>query len=150
MRTEYTKHNESSTIWYCTLVNRWVVGQGRRTELLLITPETIDARPLPKHITDPSRAVAYAMREAFHAVDLPQQPTQIRTNDVALFRDLKQHMRGTECKIGYQRFWVRLELGRRTMDTLYGLGGSHYICSIAETRRLEISQHETHTEALLA
>lgn len=149
MRSEYTKHHESNTIWYCTLVNRWVLGQGRRLELLIMTPASIDARPLPADLTDAHLEVARAMRETFNQTELLQQPSQIRTNDAVLFRDLKQQMRGTNCQVSYQRFWVRLELARRTMDSLYGLGGSRFACAIAESRRHEISQHETRAEALL-
>lgn len=149
-RGEYTKHTTTRTIWYCSILERWIVGQGRRLELLVVTPDSIECRPLPPGPQDDYRHIGRALREAYNDLDLIQRPVEVRTNDLALYDHLKQHMRGVACQARYQRYWVRLEAARRHVDWMYGYGGARFKCGAAERRRLEVAQHETRVEALLA
>ena len=142
MRGKYTKNEASKTIWYCTLIHRWIPGKGRRVELLVVTPDSVDSRPL-EGIEDIPLTVAKVMRQAYNQLDLFQRPVEIRTNDQQLARDLTIHLRGVECQARYQTYWVRLEIARRAMNTMYGLGSSSYLCDAAESRRRFIAARES-------
>ncbi|MEZ4458276.1 MAG: hypothetical protein R3E66_00845 [bacterium] len=142
MRGKYTKNEASKTIWYCTLVQRWIPGKGKRIELLVVTPDSVDSQPITG-IDDIPLTVAKVMREAYNELDLFQRPVEIRTNDSRLAPDLTTHLRGVECEARYQAYWVRLEIAKRAMDTMYGLGGSTYLCDVAEQRRKAIGARDS-------
>jgi len=141
MSVEYTKHHVTKTIWYCTLVRRWTPGKGRRLELMIVTPESVECKPLP-HLDDLHDAVARAIREAYSRLDLVHQPVEIRSNDTALSRTLTLHLRGVECIARHQRYWVKLEMARRMTDVMNGPCRSRFDCDFAEERRQQIAQNE--------
>ncbi len=142
MSVEYTKHQVTKTIWYCTLVRRWVPGRGRRLELLVVTPEGVECKPLPADVDDAHNAVGKAIREAYNQLDLVRRPIEIRSNDAALARDLTLHLRGVDCIARHQKYWVKLEMARRLVDVMSGPCRSRFDCEIAEERRHQIAKNE--------
>lgn len=141
MRGSYTKTEATHTIWYVTLLERFTPGFGHRLELLFVTPNSIQSKPLPE-VEDAHIAVAKAIREAYNELDLFQQPTEVRTNDAVLARDLVLHLRGVECTARYQKYWVRLEIARRTSDVFCGPCRSVFACETAKRRSSEIAKYE--------
>ena len=144
MSVEYTKHVVAKTIWYCTLVRRWTPGRGQRLELLIVTPESVECKALPVDVEDPHDAVGRAVREAYNQLDLIRRPIEIRSNDIRLSRDLTLHLRGVDCVARHQKYWVKLEMARRLVDTMSGPCRSYFDCESAEKRRKEIAKHEPH------
>ncbi len=142
MSVEYTKHVVTKTIWYCTLVRRWTPGRGQRLELLIVTPETVECKPLPANVDDPHGAVGRAIRETYNQLDLIRRPIEVRSNDLALSRDLTLHLRGVDCVARYQKYWVKLEMARRLVDGTIGPCRSYFACESAEERRREIAKNE--------
>ena len=118
-------------------------GKGRRLELLVVTPDSVECKPIQQSDKEVHDAVAKAIREAYSELDLVRQPVEIRSNDAALSRHLTLHLRGVEYMARHQSYWVKLEMARRLTDVVNGPCRSQFDCNIAEHRRQKIASERT-------